>query len=170
MLRMLRVRVLGTALVLLAGLPVPAGGSAPARVPGAVLQAPLTVLVVLTPFRPPANRYRAGHRGVDLGAAVGTEVVAPAGGVVVFAGRLVDRGVVSIDHPGGLRSSFEPITATVVPGERVTAGQVIGEVDSGHPPCGQAACLHWGVRLDGDYIDPMLLLAPLRVRLLPWDG
>ena len=126
---------------------------------------------MLVPFAaPPGTGTRAGHRGVDLAAAAGTAVRAPAAGVVVFAGRLVDRGVVSIDHGGGLRSSLEPVTASVVRGARVAPVQLVGTVDAGHPRCAPAVCLHWGVRLDGEYLDPMLLLAPVRVRLLPWDG
>ncbi len=124
---------------------------------------------MLVPFAAPPGPYAAGHRGVDLAAAVGTAVRAPAAGVVVFAGRLVDRGVVSIDHGGGLRSSLEPVTASVTVGARVAVGDAVGTVDAGHPRCAPAVCLHWGVRLDGEYLDPMALLAPVRVRLLPWD-
>ncbi|WP_111765293.1 peptidoglycan DD-metalloendopeptidase family protein [Nakamurella deserti] len=152
---------------------VGAPGPAPAAagpVPGAVLEPPVRPPTVLVPFAAPPGPYAAGHRGVDLAAGAGAVVSAPAAGVVVFAGRLVDRGVVSIDHGGGLRSSLEPVTAAVAVGARVAAGAVVGTVDAGHPRCAPAVCVHWGVRLDGVYLDPMALLAPVRVRLLPWDG
>lgn len=127
--------------------------------------------VVLTPFRPPAQRYGTGHRGVDLAAPAGTVVRATADGTVVYAGMLAGRGVVSIEHESGLRTTYEPVTASVTAGEWVTAGQAIGTAVAGHPSCAPADCLHWGARLpDGSYLDPMALLRPWRVRLLPWDG
>jgi murein DD-endopeptidase MepM/ murein hydrolase activator NlpD len=126
---------------------------------------------VLTPFRPPATKYGTGHRGVDLAAPAGTPVRAADTGTVVYAGMLAGRGVVSIQHPGGLRTTYEPVTASVAPGDHVQAGQVIGTLDAGHPSCAPADCLHWGARLpDGSYLDPMSLLRPWRVRLLPWGS
>jgi len=127
--------------------------------------------LVLTAFAPPANPYGAGHRGVDLAAQPGSPVVAAGPGVVVFAGDLAGRGVVSIEHTGGLRTTYEPVDAAVAVGASVTAGQVIGVLAPGHVGCAPADCLHWGARLpDRVYIDPMSLLGPWRVRLLPWDG
>ncbi|WP_420120314.1 peptidoglycan DD-metalloendopeptidase family protein, partial [Nakamurella sp.] len=78
--------------------------------------------VVLVPFDPPPDRYAAGHRGVDLAAPVGTVVTAAGPGRVVFAGTVVDRGVVSVEHEGGLRTTYEPVTATVPAGTVVAAG------------------------------------------------
>lgn len=124
---------------------------------------------VLRPFEPPATPYGPGHRGVDLGGATGDQVVAAAGGVVVFAGQLAGRGVVSVDHPGGLRTTYEPIGPSVEPGQRVATGEVLGVLRPGH--CRTVpACLHWGVRKGGEYLDPLTLVPPAggRVRLLPW--
>lgn len=127
--------------------------------------------VVLVPFAPPPNRFGAGHRGADLAAGDGTVIVAAGPGRVVFAGTVVDRGVVSVEHEGGLRTTYEPLTASVTAGAVVAAGQPIGTVQPSHPPCAPATCLHWGARLpDGTYLDPMALLDPWRVRLWPWDG
>ena len=94
--------------------------------------------VVLTPFTPPANRYGAGHRGVDLAAAQGSTVVAAGPGVVVFADELAGRGVVSIEHAGGLRTTYEPVTAAVRAGSSVLAGQPIGVLQAGHTGCAPA--------------------------------
>lgn len=125
---------------------------------------------VLTPFRPPLSRYGSGHRGVDLAVPVGATVLAAGGGVVVYAGQLAGRGVVSIDHPAGFRTTYEPVSTTVKAGERIPTGHRIGVLQGGHPSCAPAACLHWGVRLpDGSYLDPMGLLGGLEVRLLPWE-
>jgi len=148
----------------------PARAAAPAAATGFVLPvAPPPVL--LNPFAPPASRFGSGHRGVDLAAAEGSAVFAAGSGVVVFAGPLAGRGVVSIEHEGGLRTTYEPVRASVAAGARVTAGAIIGVLQAGHPGCAPAVCLHWGARLpDRVYLDPMALLQPWRVRLLPWDG
>ncbi len=127
--------------------------------------------LVLTPFTAPPSRYGAGHRGVDLAAVVGSPVLTAGDGYVVFAGAVAGRGVVSVEHTGGLRTTYEPVSAGVRAGERVLAGEPIGTVQAGHPACAPAVCLHWGARLpDRVYLDPMTLLGPWRVRLLPWDG
>lgn len=127
--------------------------------------------VVLSPFRPPASRYGTGHRGVDLAAPTGATVRAAGAGTVVFAGALAGRGVVSIEHSIGLRTTYEPVTPLVRAGQQVAAGNPIGTVGAGHASCAPASCLHWGARLpDGSYLDPMGLLTGLRVRLLPWAG
>lgn len=127
--------------------------------------------VVLTAFNPPANRYGVGHRGVDLAAAPGSVVIAAGPGRVVFAGQLAGRGVVSIEHAGGLRTTYEPVTAAIPAGAPVSAGQQMGVLEPGHAGCAPVSCLHWGARLpDRVYLDPMSLLGPWRVRLLPWAG
>ncbi len=126
---------------------------------------------ILVPFRRPASRFGPGHRGVDLALPAGAPVVAAGPGRVVYAAVLAGRGVVSIEHASGLRTTYEPVTATVRVGQTVTAGQLIGSVNAGHPPCAPAVCLHWGARLpDGTYLDPMTLITGLRVRLKPWTG
>ena len=91
-------------------------------------------------------------------------MLAPASGVVVFAGTLVDRGVISIDLGGGVVSSFEPVTASVHAGEVVARGQPIGIVATGgtHP----AGVLHIGARLNGDYVSPLLFLGGVRHAVL----
>jgi murein DD-endopeptidase MepM/ murein hydrolase activator NlpD len=124
---------------------------------------------VLRPFTAPATPYGPGHRGVDLGGTPGEPVFAAAGGVVVFAGELAGRGVVSIDHAGGLRTTYEPLAPAVGAGERVVAGAVIGQLRPGHSGCAAAACLHWGVRRGAEYLDPLALVLQVRVRLLPWE-
>ena len=122
---------------------------------------------VVRRFDPPPQPWLAGHRGVDLAAAPGAEVQAAGGGTVAFAGSVAGRGVVSVVHPGGLRTTYEPVTATVHTGEAVTAGQAVGVLEAGHPGCPVAACLHWGLRRGEQYLDPLALLGLGRVRLLP---
>lgn len=90
-------------------------------------------------------------------------------GVVVFAGKLAGRGVVSIDHQL-LRTTYEPVKPVVRAGEQVYAGQRIGTLQRGHPGC-DPACLHWGVRrgtAPPEYLNPLPLLAHTTIRLKPW--
>ncbi|MCK2036660.1 M23 family metallopeptidase [Microbacterium sp. SSW1-49] len=121
---------------------------------------------VAAPYRAPAHEYGAGHRGVDLMAEPGTTVFAPAEGVVAFRGTVVDRPLVTIEHPGGLVSTLEPVSSPLTPGAAVVAGQPLGIVGTGgHTPTG---AVHLGVRLNGAYINPLLLFGPVtRAVLLP---
>lgn len=109
-------------------------------------------------FEAPATRWSAGHRGIDLRAAAGAQVLAPADGVVTFAGPVAGRGVVTVAHPDGRRSSVEPVSATVVVGTRVVRGQPVGTLAATGSHCSPAACVHWGVRVGSDYVDPLTLL------------
>lgn len=122
---------------------------------------------VLRPFKPPPRPWLAGHRGVDLAGPPGTEVRSPAAGTVVFAGWVVDRPVLTVDLGQGLLSSFEPLDSSRRPGEAVGSGEVLGTVPaagSGH--CPEAACLHWGVRLNGTYVNPLDFVTDRRPSVL----
>lgn len=130
---------------------------------------------VRIPFRAPTYRYGPGHRGVDLAGAPGEPVLAARGGTVVFAGRVAGRGVVSVQHDDGLRTTYEPLVPVVTAGAVVARRAVLGTLEPGHPDCPDPACLHWGVRRGADeYLDPLVLLRSVRVRLLPvsdpWPG
>jgi murein DD-endopeptidase MepM/ murein hydrolase activator NlpD len=122
---------------------------------------------VVTPFRGPDQPYGPGHRGADLAGAPGQAVLAARAGVVIFAGPIAGRGSVSVQHDDGLRTTYEPVTPVVAAGQRVTAGQVVGLLEPGHGSC-PGTCLHWGARRDRlVYVDPLVLLRPLHIRLLP---
>ena len=75
------------------------------------------------------------HNGVDLHAPRGTDVVAPAAGIVRHAYRQWHQGftgygrVVVLEHPGGTHTLFAHLdTVLVEPGELVEAGQQLGTV------------------------------------------
>lgn len=136
---------------------------------------PVGDVVVVEGFDPPDQPWLAGHRGVDLAAARGTEVVADRDGVVVFAGRVVDRSVITILHADGSRSSFEPVAATVEIGAAVEAGDPVGLLTAEASHCGEP-CLHWGVRVGDAYVDPLATMrghGPIdllpRSAGAPWD-
>lgn len=121
---------------------------------------------VVSPFRAPPTPYASGHRGIDVVVEQGAVIVAPAAGVVSFAGRVVDRGVVAIDHDAGVVSAIEPVDALVAAGDTVAAGDPIGIAASGGHCASE--CVHFGVRVDGEYVSPFLFLGGLpRAVLLP---
>lgn len=126
---------------------------------------------VSRPFDAPAHPYGPGHRGVDLVPGTGRQALAAGQGYVLYAGMLAGRGVVSVEHDGGLRTTYEPVKPAVSAGEEVFEGQVIGEVAAGHAGCPAAVCLHWGVRRGEEYLDPLRLVrVDTRLRLKPWEG
>lgn len=105
---------------------------------------------------------------MDLDARGPTQVLAAGPGTVAFAGKSFGEGVVVIEHHG-VRTSYEPVDASVHAGDPVARGTPIGRLVGGH--CGSRVCLHWGL-LTGHghgvrYYDPLLLVGPVRLRLEP---
>ncbi|HEX3779032.1 MAG TPA: M23 family metallopeptidase [Pseudonocardiaceae bacterium] len=134
---------------------------------------------VLRPFQPPATPYGPGHRGVDLGGSIGEPVLAAGDGLVLFAGPLFGCDLISIEHPGGLRTTYTPVAPTVRVGQEVQRRQVIGSLLAAAPGCpeevgntgsGPPVFLYWGVHRDRDYLDPTRLVETGDIRLLPWPG
>ena len=121
---------------------------------------------VLRPFDPPERPWLPGHRGADLAAETGQEVLAAGPGRVHFAGTVAGTPVVSVSH-GGLRTTYLPVETGLARGDPVAAGQVIGTVAAAPRHCPQRTCLHWGLLRGRDYLDPLSLLGPVPVRLLP---
>jgi len=130
---------------------------------------------VLRGWEPPATAYGRGHRGVDLAAAPGAPVRAVAAGRVSFAGRVAGRGVVSVELAGTgdppLRTTYEPVRASVAEGDEVTAGDTVGTVEPTGSHC-TTPCVHWGLLRADTYLDPLTLLPPWLLhrdppRLLP---
>lgn len=119
---------------------------------------------VVRAYAAPAHAYGPGHRGIDLAASA--LVRAPADGVVAFSGRVVDRGVVTIDHGDGLVTTLEPVEDAPPVGSVVARGDAVGVVrGGGHTAEG---AVHFGVRRHGEYINPALLLGGVpRAVLLP---
>ncbi|MGB3484368.1 MAG: peptidoglycan DD-metalloendopeptidase family protein [Mycobacterium sp.] len=126
---------------------------------------------VLRVFDAPAPNWLRGHRGVDLAGSAGQPVHAAAAATVVFAGVLAGRPLVSLEHDGGLRTTYEPVQAVVRVGQRVESAAAIGTLAPGHAGCGASACLHWGAMWGpasrAEYVDPLGLLAETPIRLKP---
>ncbi|MFC3999551.1 murein hydrolase activator EnvC family protein [Nocardiopsis sediminis] len=125
--------------------------------------------VVLRAFDPPEQPWLPGHRGVDLAAEAGADIVAAGAGRVAFAGRVAGTGVVSVVH-GELRTTYLPVAPEVTRGDTVAAGAPIGTLADDPPHCADRPCLHWGLRRGTDYLDPMALLGRGEIRLLPRPG
>lgn len=159
---------LGLAVLLAVPAPVTPSPAAPAAGTAGFWAWPIAAPhPVVRPFVAPATPYAAGHRGIDI-RSPGPEVFSPAAGVVSFAGVVVDRPVLSIRHPGGVVSSYEPVETTLVAGDAVSSGQLVGTLLPGH--CA-SLCLHFGVRVDGQYVSPLTFLGGIpRSILLPTRG
>ncbi|MEU7420977.1 M23 family metallopeptidase [Streptomyces antibioticus] len=122
---------------------------------------------VVRAWEPPPTAYARGHRGVDLAAPPGAPVRAVAAGVVSYAGRVAGRGVISVTLTGtNLRTTYEPVRQSVTKGTEVTAGQVVGTVEPTGSHC-TTPCLHWGLRHDRTYVDPLSLFPPWLLRKGP---
>lgn len=158
----------GVGCVLIVLLLVAAPGSATAAATATSWRWPLDPRPrVVEAFRAPAGPYGPGHRGVDLEGHVGQPVRAAGPGTVAFAGLVAGRGVVSVDHPGGRRTTYEPVDAVVDIGDQVAAGTRLGTLGAAPGHCLPGTCLHWGLRRGAVYLNPLTLLGLVRVRLLP---
>lgn len=136
------------------------------RAPSARFAWPVTPHVVLRRFDPPEVKWGSGHRGVDLAAQAGSTVSAPSDGVIVFSGSVAGRGVLTLHHPEGFDTTYEPVVNALSAGAQVRRGDRIATVGSGGH-CAQS-CLHWGYKLDSDtYRDPLTLVTGQRPILLP---
>ena len=127
---------------------------------------PVEPFRLAAPFVAPPHEYGPGHRGIDLEPLGTADLRSPADGVVAFSGAVAGRGVLTIDHGGGLVTTLEPVASELTPGTAVRRGEPVAVVATG----GHSAegTVHFGVRLHGAYINPMLLLGGVpRAVLLP---
>lgn len=121
-------------------------------------QVPLTTTVVSAPYGG-RRSYNGGpieiyHTGIDYAAAQGTDVLAPANGVVIFSDTLELRGgVLIIDHGMGVMTGYYHLLESLVePGQTVTVGQPIARV--GSTGLSSGAHLHWDLRVMNVPVDP----------------
>ena len=135
------------------------GVAAPARARADVLIPPVDA-VIARYFEAPGSPYGPGHRGIDYAVPAGTRVRAAAAGVVAWAGSVAGNLAVTIDHGDGLESTYSVLAALEVQrGDVIDEGRFIGTADQDHE--GGAGGLHFGVKLDDEYVDPFDYLGPV---------
>lgn len=102
----------------------------------------------------PTSGASTNHKGIDIGAAYGADIVAAAAGTVKTASSSSAAGnYIMIDHGGGLYTVYMHASSLVVSaGQTVSAGQVIAKVGSTGISTGNH--LHFGVSLNGNYVNP----------------
>jgi murein DD-endopeptidase MepM/ murein hydrolase activator NlpD len=122
---------------------------------------------ILRRFEQPRSQWSSGHRGVDLSATVGQAVFSAGEGVVAFSGVIAGRGVVTVRHLGGLRTTYEPVDERLAAATVVHRGARIGVISSTPGHCVPLTCLHWGAISGRLYRDPLTLLGFGRPILLP---
>lgn len=106
------------------------------------------------PRTSPTGGASSDHKGIDIGASYGADIVAAADGTVKAASYSSAAGnYVMIDHGGGLYTVYMHASSLLVsPGQTVTAGQTIAKVGSTGISTGNH--LHFGVSLNGSYVSP----------------
>jgi len=147
--------VLATLVALAASAPATAGPAA------AVTYRPPIDAPVVDAFRPPAQNWNAGNRGLEYATEPGTPVAASAPGEVVFAGPVADGLHVVVLHDDGLRTSYSFLALVAVKrGDKVKQGQTLGTTRER---------FHFGVRAGDAYLDPAKLFGsgPPEVYLVP---
>jgi beta-lactamase regulating signal transducer with metallopeptidase domain len=118
------------------------------------------------PGRDPFNGTEVFHRGVDVAAAAGTPVLAPADGTVTVAAESYDPSpasgtVIIIDHEDGLSTFYSHLgTLEVREGQRVARGELIAGVGSTGRSTGPH--VHFEVLRNGERVDPADYVDQLR--------
>lgn len=131
----------------------------------------LTASDLINQYQSPLTEYGAGHRGVDLPATMGSEVISPVSGEISFSGLVGYRDSISIKFAGTMWASLEPVCSDMAEGTLVSAGEPIGTVCQTNPNyqwhC-EITCIHFGTRTEDGYFSPLALIGGLPVsRLVP---
>ena len=105
--------------------------------------------------RDPFTGRRAFHSGLDIVAAPGTRIIAPADGVVTFAGREAGYGnVIYVSHGNGVTTRFAHLQGFAVRiGHEIRRGDVIGYVGNTGRSLGPH--LHYEVLVQGQKVNPV---------------
>ena len=105
--------------------------------------------------------YKSQHKAIDIGAPYSSKVYAVRAGTVIRAGwaRTGYGYTVVVDHGDGYKTLYSHLKGTwVSTGQRVTRGQLIGEVGSTGKSSGPH--IHFEIRVDDERVDPLEFLSP----------
>lgn len=108
----------------------------------------------------PTEGASTNHKGIDIGASTGADIVAAADGEVVISTYSYSAGnYIMIDHGGGVSTVYMHCSSLIAGvGEKVSKGQVIAKVGSTGYSTGSH--LHFGIRSGGAYVDPRRYVSP----------
>ena len=108
----------------------------------------------------PTEGASTDHKGIDIGAATGSDIVASAAGEVIISTYSYSAGnYIMINHGGGVYTVYmhcSKLLASV--GDQVSQGQVIAKVGSTGYSTGPH--LHFGIRVNGSYVNPTKYVSP----------
>lgn len=108
----------------------------------------------------PTEGASSNHKGIDIGAPTGTNIVAAASGTVVVSTYSYSAGnYIMINHGGGVYTVYmhaSKLLASV--GDSVKKGEVIAKVGSTGYSTGPH--LHFGIRVNGTYVNPSQYVSP----------
>lgn len=112
---------------------------------------------LVAPYDAPEDPFAPGHRGVDVAAEPSSPVRASAAGLVSFAGSVAGNLAVTVDHGGGLLTTYSFLEEIAVSkGQEVGRGDPVGTLGAGHDP-DLPPHVHLSARRDGVYFDPIEL-------------
>lgn len=98
------------------------------------------------------------HRGIDIPFPMGTPILAPANGIVIFAGWQNGYGnVIKIDHTNGYETVIAHNSVNLVhKGDYVTITTTIAKVGASGAATGPH--IHFEIRFNGNLLDPVSFL------------
>ena len=119
-------------------------------------------------YRAPLWDKGPGHRGIDLALDSQSPIIAPFDGEVFFAGKVVNRQVITLISDTGLKASFEPVCALESKGSRVLKGQSIAVlcVPESDYEMHCESCVHFSIRNQYGYLNPLLFNGMLKPPVL----
>ncbi len=108
----------------------------------------------------PTKGASSNHQGIDVGAPTGTNILAAAGGTVVVSTYSYSAGnYVMLNHGGGVYTVYMHASKLLCKvGDTVKQGQVIAKVGSTGYSTGPH--LHFGIRVNGTYVNPSKYVSP----------